>query len=95
MGSDDVHVATYIHKPLSNTAMCATGLKAFEKVVNYATATSCRRRLLLQHFGKTLQATQCTGCDYCNNPGTVLGQASVFGHSPDVEIEPAHLNAQG
>lgn len=49
-------------------------MAAFGEVVNYATAETCRRRALLKHFGETLPAAQCTGCDYCEQPDTVAAQ---------------------
>lgn len=49
-------------------------MASFEEVVNYATGETCRRRLLLRHFGETLPAAQCTGCDYCEHPDTVTTQ---------------------
>ena len=50
---------------------------AFGEVVNYATAETCRRRDLLKHFGETLPAAQCTGCDCCKQPDTVRAQVRV------------------
>lgn len=36
-----------------------------DKMVDYANALSCRRKLILQYFGQEYQA-QCSGCDNCS-----------------------------
>lgn len=47
-------------------ALAKGPIRAFNRVVNYCTEPSCRRAMLLEHFGEKLQ--QCTGCDYCDDP---------------------------
>ncbi len=40
-----------------------------EKMAAYGTATTCRRRLLLEYFGEDWQQENCGGCDVCLSEG--------------------------
>lgn len=42
--------------------------EAFGEVVEYALRPRCRRATLLAHFGETLPAGGCQGCDVCTAP---------------------------
>jgi ATP-dependent DNA helicase RecQ len=41
--------------------------KKLEQMVKYATSVECRRRLLLQYFGETVDPVNCGTCDNCIN----------------------------
>ncbi len=53
-----------------------------EKMAHYGTATTCRRRLLLEYFGEDWQQENCDGCDVCLAEGPVGGRN---GHNADEE----------
>ncbi len=46
----------------------ALGLEALRLMTGYAESAECRRAVLLRHFGETLAAGACTGCDNCLAP---------------------------
>ncbi|KAK9835381.1 hypothetical protein WJX81_006168 [Elliptochloris bilobata] len=58
-------------------AAAASAQADFAKVVNFCTAETCRRAMLLAHFGERLPPGRCTGCDVCSDPAAVAQQLSV------------------
>ncbi len=57
----------------------ALALEGLRKMQQYAETAECRRGTLLAHFGETLAAASCTGCDNCHAPrarfdGTLVAQ---------------------
>ena len=51
-----------------------TAVTAFGQVVAYCVTESCRRALVLGHFGEALPKGSCTGCDCCQEPEAVRAQ---------------------
>lgn len=52
----------------------AAAVAAFSRVVAYCVTETCRRALVLGHFGEALAQGSCTGCDCCEQPDTVRAQ---------------------
>jgi ATP-dependent DNA helicase RecQ len=57
----------------------ALALESLRTMVGFAETAECRRAVLLRHFGETLEAGACTGCDNCAAPratydGTLAAQ---------------------
>ncbi len=54
-----------------------TAVAAFGQVVAYCVTESCRRALVLGHFGEALPKGACSGCDCCQEPETVSAQVAI------------------
>ena len=52
-------------------------MAAFGQVVAYCVTESCRRALVLGHFGEALCRGSCTGCDCCHQPEIVRAQVML------------------
>ena len=52
----------------------AAAVAAFSQVVAYCVTETCRRALVLGHFGEALPQGSCTGCDCCEQPDVVKAQ---------------------
>ncbi|KAA6420895.1 MAG: ATP-dependent DNA helicase Q-like 3-like [Trebouxia sp. A1-2] len=60
----------------------AAAVAAFSRVVAYCVTETCRRALVLGHFGEALPQGSCTGCDCCEQPDVVKAQL----HQLDSEV---------
>lgn len=60
----------------------AAAVAAFSRVVAYCVTETCRRALVLGHFGEALPQGSCTGCDCCEQPDAVKAQL----HQLDGEV---------
>ncbi|KAL0036435.1 hypothetical protein WJX77_007708 [Trebouxia sp. C0004] len=60
----------------------AAAVAAFSRVVAYCVTETCRRALVLGHFGEALPQGSCTGCDCCKQPDVVKAQL----HQLDGEV---------
>ncbi len=49
---------------------------------SYCTSETCRRALLLAHFGERLPRGGCTGCDVCRDPAAVALQVRCPAPAP-------------
>ncbi|RDC62636.1 DNA helicase RecQ [Adhaeribacter pallidiroseus] len=70
-------------------------LVKLERMQQYAEATSCRRKILLNYFGETLKKS-CNNCDICRNPpasfdGTVHAQKALSAVARMLEKAPLGL----
>jgi len=55
----------------------AAAVAAFSRVIAYCVTETCRRALVLGHFGEALPHGSCTGCDCCEQPDVVKAQVST------------------
>jgi ATP-dependent DNA helicase RecQ len=74
----DVVLLTDFAKDSSQSELLVEKL---DRMLQYAEASTCRRRILLAYFGESLQEN-CGNCDVCKNPpayldGTVLSQKAL------------------
>eukprot|EP01113_Clastostelium_recurvatum_P049454 TRINITY_DN9162_c0_g1_i3.p1 TRINITY_DN9162_c0_g1~~TRINITY_DN9162_c0_g1_i3.p1 ORF type:complete len:853 (-),score=196.62 TRINITY_DN9162_c0_g1_i3:25-2583(-) len=59
----------------------ADPLEAFKKVTTLCMTASCRRTILLDHFGEKFDAANCHGtCDFCTNPKKVRNDIQATKH---------------
>ena len=61
----------------------AAAVAAFSQVVAYCVTETCRRALVLGHFGEALPWGSCTGCDCCEDPDAVKAQVTPL-HLPSL-----------
>ncbi len=77
----DVNVLRDFIRSSDNKEMSEMQLAKLDRMLQYADSLMCRRKMLLNYFGETLEK-DCGNCDVCKNPpvqinGTVIAQKAL------------------
>ncbi|WP_299822261.1 DNA helicase RecQ [uncultured Pontibacter sp.] len=79
--ADVMNMRNMLQENQSRETQTELQLVKLERMQQFAEASACRRRILLQYFGETMQK-DCGNCDICRNPptrfdGTLLAQKAL------------------
>ncbi|MBC5991844.1 DNA helicase RecQ [Pontibacter cellulosilyticus] len=79
--ADVMNMRNMLTESQSHEAQTELQLVKLERMQQFAEASACRRRILLQYFGETMKK-DCGNCDICRNPpqrfdGTLLAQKAL------------------
>ncbi|GAA4436540.1 DNA helicase RecQ [Pontibacter saemangeumensis] len=79
--ADVMNMRSMLQENESDKKQTELQLVKLERMQQFAEAAACRRRILLQYFGETMQK-DCGNCDICRNPpttfdGTLLVQKAL------------------
>ena len=79
--ADVMNMRNMLTENQSHEAQTELQLVKLERMQQFAEASACRRRILLQYFGETMKK-DCGNCDICRNPpqrfdGTLLAQKAL------------------
>ncbi len=61
----DIPRVRFFIDTIADEAERAKALAALQKVISFASASVCRRKTLLDHFGEEYRQDNCGGCDIC------------------------------
>ena len=71
---DAKRLRSFIDRDLPSEFQREVARAKLQSMVDYCTATGCRRTMLLEYFGERFEAP-CGGCDVCAPPGIPAGKA--------------------
>jgi ATP-dependent DNA helicase RecQ len=71
---DAKRLRSFIDRDLPSEFQREVARAKLQSMVEYCTATGCRRTMLLEYFGERFEAP-CGGCDVCAPPGIPAGKA--------------------
>ncbi len=79
--ADVMNMRNMLQENQSRETQTELQLVKLERMQQFAEASACRRRILLQYFGETMKK-DCGNCDICRNPpvrfdGTLLAQKAL------------------
>ncbi|GAB3201116.1 ATP-dependent DNA helicase RecQ [Pontibacter aydingkolensis] len=79
--ADVMNMRNMLQENQSRETQTELQLVKLERMQQFAEASACRRRILLQYFGETMRK-DCGNCDICRNPpvrfdGTLLAQKAL------------------
>jgi ATP-dependent DNA helicase RecQ len=74
---DAKRLRSFIDRDLPSEFQREIARSKLQSMVDYCTATGCRRTMLLEYFGERFEAPcgGCGGCDVCAPPGIPAGKA--------------------
>ncbi len=75
----DVETWEFLMKDIEDPAVRAVGQKSLRDMQGYCMSTRCRHRQLVEHFGQSLENSNCGACDICLNELQPVKDALIVG----------------
>lgn len=77
--ANDVDTWEYLMKDIEDPAVLKTGQDALQAMRQYCVSTRCRHAQLVEHFGQTLENSNCSACDFCLKEMEPVSDALIVG----------------
>ena len=73
----DVETWNYLMRDVEDEGVRSTSEESLRSMKQYCSSTQCRHRMLVEHFGQTLDGPSCGACDVCLKEMTEVADALV------------------
>ncbi len=77
--ANDVDTWEYLMKDIEDPAVLKVGRDSLHAMKQYCVSTRCRHSQLVEHFGQTLETTNCGACDFCLKEMEPVSDALIVG----------------
>ncbi len=74
----DVETWNYLMRDCEDEGVRTTSEESLRSMKQYCSSTQCRHRMLVEHFGQTLDSPSCGACDVCLKEMTEVADALVI-----------------